>query len=413
MFAVPTTKLANVIYSSVCHQSYAGGKECWSELNDYFFMSQLHYGFAEPAPACTLVSHLFPDKIGGRPAWLALDHLPDEAQLVCCSCSQPMAFLLQLYSPLGDDREDCFHRMLFVFMCKSGRCFFNSASSSESFAPSSVPFRVFRSQMAKSNPYYSLTPPDEKQFTPEEMLDAFRSGALPAPNRLTPLCPICGCRGTKICANCKKASYCSRSHQLLHWKLCHKRHCPNYDYLDEMFSTNPFLLPEFALVSEAAAESDIVNSHTQSDDDSSDTEAPAQTLTSVDSAEFAALETISRKETKEELIFSQFRQVMKVEPDQVIRFQRGGEPFWVSTTQRTIPSCEVCGGKRIFEFQITPQILSHLKLDCVKEPSPDFATVYVFTCENSCSLPRTVQAADGRTRTIEYQEEFVAYDPVP
>ncbi|VDN16235.1 unnamed protein product [Dibothriocephalus latus] len=126
-------------------------------------MAQLTYGFAEPAPACTLVSHLFPDKIGGRPAWLALDHLPDEAQLVCSSCGQPMAFLLQLYSPLGEDREDCFHRMLFVFMCKSGRCFLKSASaSSESPVSSprpSVPFRVFRSQLAKCNPYYRFFKP--------------------------------------------------------------------------------------------------------------------------------------------------------------------------------------------------------------------------------------------------------------
>ncbi|BHF75491.1 Programmed cell death protein 2 [Sparganum proliferum] len=391
--------------------------------SDHFSMAQLHYGFAEPAPACTLVSHLFPDKIGGRPAWLALDHLPEEAELVCTSCGQPMAFLLQviislvhslqLYSPLGEDREDCFHRMLFLFMCKSGRCFVHSASSSESSAPSSVPFRVFRSQLAKSNPYYSPTPPDEKQFTEEETLQAFRSGTLPPPNRLIPLCPICGCRGSKSCANCKKASYCSKSHQLLHWKLCHKRLCPNYHYLDEIFSANSFLLPEFALASEAADESDIANAHTQSDDDYSDTETPAQTLTSVESAEFAALEEISRKETKEEVIFAKFRQVMKAEPDQVLRFHRGGEPFWVSTTPHTIPCCGACGGKRIFEFQITPQILSYLKLDCINEPSPDFATVYVFTCENSCPLPRTVQTADGHTRTIEYQEEFVAYDPVP
>ncbi|VDN40420.1 unnamed protein product [Dibothriocephalus latus] len=73
----------------------------------------------------------------------------------------------------------------------------------------------------------------------------------------------------------------------------------------------------------------------------------------VDSAEFAALETISRKETKEELIFSKFREVMKTEPDQVLRFQRGGEPFWVSAKPHTVPSCDVCGGKRIFEFQVS------------------------------------------------------------
>lgn len=116
----------------------------------------LALGFASSAHSWHLISSLFPDKIGGRPAWLALQNLPKPNQLACAICSQPMAFLLQVrshtisleaskvYSML-DKRADCFHRSLFVFMCRNGQC-----HRSENPAP----FGVFRSQLARNNAYY-------------------------------------------------------------------------------------------------------------------------------------------------------------------------------------------------------------------------------------------------------------------
>lgn len=60
-------------------------------------------------------------------------------------------------------------------------------------------------------------------------------------------------------------------------------------------------------------------------------------------------------------------------------------------------------------LQITPQLLSYLKLDKVGEASPDFATVYVFTCENSCPLA----FSGSQDNTMEtYAEEFVTFDSV-
>ncbi len=62
-------------------------------------------------------------------------------------------------------------------------------------------------------------------------------------------------------------------------------------------------------------------------------------------------------------------------------------------------------------MQITPQLLSHLKLDKVGEASPDFATVYVFTCENSC--PLALSGSTVEDTTAAYAEEFITFDPVP
>ena len=57
-----------------------------------------------------------------------------------------------------------------------------------------------------------------------------------------------------------------------------------------------------------------------------------------------------------------------------------------STGEEQIPNCEICGSKRVFEFQIMPQLLSVLKLDTsLNEKSVDWGVLAVYTCENSCS----------------------------
>ncbi|VDM17948.1 unnamed protein product [Hydatigera taeniaeformis] len=371
---------------------------------ELLLMSCITLGFVESASSCRLVSHLFPDKIGGRPAWLALSHLPED--LECPHCHHHMVFLLQLYSPI-DDRMDCFHRMLFVFMCKSGSCFLPQNGVKPR------PFRVFRSQLPKENPYYSSEPPSESDATTEEsMVELFRSGKAPTAGITVNLCPICGCSGTKCCNNCNKAYYCSKEHQVIHWKQNHKSYCPNYDYLTEMFRSNPFLLPEFSLVSEPLDTDNEDTTELLNFDEESDSEVVEDPgVSSSDKEEFKALEELSRKETREDRHFNRFKEILRREPDQVVRFDRGGVPLLATPTPIIPPPCVRCGGKRIFEFQITPQLLTYLKLDKVNEASPDFASVYIFTCENSCSL--AFSGARDSTNTETYVEEFVTFDPVP
>ncbi|VDL11794.1 unnamed protein product [Hymenolepis diminuta] len=363
-------------------------------------MTSIAFGFVESEEPFRLVSHLFPDKVGGRPAWLALKNLPRNIQ--CPQCQQPMVFLLQLYSPL-DEREDCFHRTLFVFMCRNGICF---QPSNRDKPP---PFRAYRSQLPKENPFYSADPPsDSDNLTEKVILDTLRSGRAPTAGVLVNLCPVCGCPGTKCCVNCMKAYYCSKEHQLIHWKQSHKTECPKYDYLNEMFLSNSFLLPEFLLSSDTFDKEPEDNKNISDDSEQSDFESNAN---DDDGKEFKSLEEVSRKETREERCFNRFKEILKKEPDQVIRFDRGGTPLWAAPNSIEPPNCPQCGGKRIFEFQITPQLLLHLKLDKVGEASPDFASVYIFTCENSCHLGPSDK--DDESSSPNYVEEFVAFDTVP
>ena len=60
-------------------------------------------------------------RVGGVPAWLDLGELPSPASLQCGVCQRPMALLAQVYTP--EEAPDCFHRLVYVFCCKSGACY--------------------------------------------------------------------------------------------------------------------------------------------------------------------------------------------------------------------------------------------------------------------------------------------------
>lgn len=54
-------------------------------------------------------------------------------------------------------------------------------------------------------------------------------------------------------------------------------------------------------------------------------------------------------------IFNKFTKRIKRHPDQILRYERGGEPLWITDpgdrgTQ--IPPCQYCNGDRQFEFQV-------------------------------------------------------------
>ena len=96
-------------------------------------------GFVEEAEPCYFKSHYFPSKVGGKPAWLALENLPNGDQLTCRTCKKPSVFLLQVYAPFTE-KESCFHRTVFVFICKNPDCCKKNDSSN---------LLVFRSQLSK------------------------------------------------------------------------------------------------------------------------------------------------------------------------------------------------------------------------------------------------------------------------
>jgi pre-rRNA-processing protein TSR4 len=154
-----------------------------------------------------LLSHFFPSKVGGKPAWLCLKPVPSVNEITCGKCAKPCVFLLQVYAPIVD-KNHCFHRTIFLFICRDPQC--NKRNSNQNWI-------ALRSQLCRENEFYNSEPPDESCFNDQS--------DYPKPENYQPLCRVCGCSGPKTCAKCHQASYCSKEHQTIDWKAEHKQNC--------------------------------------------------------------------------------------------------------------------------------------------------------------------------------------------
>ncbi|XP_053677235.1 programmed cell death protein 2 [Anopheles nili] len=329
-------------------------------------------GFLETCESWKLTNKFFCSKVGGKPAWLELKNLPKPEELLCEQCKEPLGFLCQIYAP-AEENENGFHRTLYVFVCLAAAC-------NQSPEPTSRTMKVLRSQLPRRNEFYEYDPPD----------DSIESPAVKSP---VPLCVVCGCRGPKLCSRCKAANYCGVSHQRFDWKANHKIACVEGELVEASCSKNALLLPQFDIITEAeeyeAKEklSEEENAKRQMEElERLKQDGKAGTLDDLPEAE---LDKYSADQV-EDKTFDKFKARIAVDPEQVLRYERGGKPLWLSPVfPKDIPGCSRCGSARKFEFQIMPQLLNHLGNDQL-----DWGTLVCYTCEASCNIE-------------EYAEEFI------
>ncbi|GAB0090234.1 programmed cell death protein 2 [Sergentomyia squamirostris] len=314
-------------------------------------------GFVEESDSYLLTNTYFPSKVGGRPAWLDLENLPDPEELRCASCNEPCIFLCQMYASLDD--PDTFHRSIYVFMCKKPACC--QVNRSDNFV-------VFRSQLPRKNRFYSFEPPQEDEAKAETA-------------HFCPLCIVCGCKGPFQCPKCKSTFYCGPEHQRLDWKSGHRDKCG-------MGKASP-LFPEYEIVLEAEK-----SSRTQevSDDEEQENRQLAEYQKLVDAGKVGEFKDVPEAELlkftqEEDETFSNFQKIVAREPEQILRYCRKGQPLLISSTNipqpDTIPKCPMCGDERVFEFQIMPQLLNYLREDGL---ALDWGTLVIYTCVNSCEV---------------------------
>ncbi|NWR88959.1 PDCD2 protein, partial [Furnarius figulus] len=211
----------------------------------------------------------------------------------------------------------------------------------------------------------------------------------------------------RCCGRCRRAAYCGTEHQALDWRHRHRRACGSHDdSADAIPEHNEFLFPEYEILIEpeepdSTADPDDEQDAVDTSKDPKEQEelgATGSAGEAFQSLDEEILEAMAKCETKEDKIFQMFKEKVAAEPEQIIRYCRGGEgPVWVSGENRPeekdIPNC-LCGAKRIFEFQIMPQLLNHLQVDSLGE-SIDWGTLVVYTCADSCGGAN------------EYLEEFI------
>lgn len=347
------------------------------------YSSTVDVGYVDEAEyPWKLDSKFFPSKVGGRPSWLQFTHLPSPKDMECDKCHEACIFLCQVYAPI-ETRTDCFHRTVFVFMCRNPSCHLINDNA---------PFIVYRSQLKRENDFYPFDPPEETDnWHPECKVDKW-----------TDLCAACGNSGTSHCGRCKLLKYCSRSHQVCHWKDYHKQTCNSGESID-LLGKSSCLLPEYELIVEPEGDGSMESRGTQvddSEDENDDDKAEESRIQEFEKLsnegktgtladdESVNADLISMAASVEDKAFNAFKVRIAQNPGQVLRYQRGGNPLLLSEhhipTEGVVPPCPYCGAKRIFEFQILPQLLNHLSIDNLDQ-SIDWGILVVYTCERSCS----------------------------
>lgn len=316
-------------------------------------------GFAENCEAWQVESRMFPSKLGGKPAWLDLEKLPTCEDLTCNKCEDQLIFLCQVYAPYEDD-ENNFHRTIFVFVCRNSACSQRNVNDN---------IKAFRSHLRRENKFYPFEAPAEK---PDPDFDL---------RNYVSLCNVCGCFGTKHCGKCKKAVYCCREHQITDWKESHKDNCGANN---SALSTK--LFPQFELVMEPEEIVEKAVDETEELQKFEEMEKDGKTGTMKDVPD---KDLEQHAIVNDDKVFRKFKKRIDHYPDQVLRYERDGEPLWIAEHPKpdSVPNCEYCGGPRRLEFQIMPQLLTVLG-----EHEIDWGVLCIYSCKISCTLDNSYKA---------------------
>lgn len=318
-------------------------------------MSHVDLGYLENCERWQVACYNFPSKVGGKPAWLCLENLPKSNELQCEQCQQQLIFLCQIYASIEDD-EINFHRTIYVFICRNSKCCQRNTNTN---------LKVFRNNLKRKNKYYSYDPPAEHEENREFSVEKWSK-----------LCNLCGCYSEKQCSRCKLANYCSREHQIIDWKEQHKTECDSSGTTDSTRKPSKLLFPEYEIVIEAE---ELPTKIVDEDEELKKFDKIKQqsTLNDVDVDDLQTHASIDNDKT-----FTRFRKRTEIDPEQILRYQRNGEPLWIANEPKPneIPNCEYCGDCRQFEFQIMPQLLSLLN-----ENDLDWGILAVYTCRNNCN----------------------------
>uniref|UniRef100_A0A0D6R3W0 MYND-type domain-containing protein n=1 Tax=Araucaria cunninghamii TaxID=56994 RepID=A0A0D6R3W0_ARACU len=341
-------------------------------------------GFVQKAEdPSSLARHFFPSKAGGTPAWLDPTNIPSGKDSCCGICGDPLQHLIQVYAPI-EGNPNAFHRTIYVFMCPKMECLRQDQLEQRkaSVEKPSRSVKVFRCQLPRTNSFYSVDPPKHDGHDVP-----LSTGAA--------LCSWCGTwRGGKICSGCKLARYCSRQHQVNHWRRGHATDCQQiqsssnsvaainvlqFDCLGK--AENTCLWPELEVIDEE--ENDIESGDF-------DEQVPQSAIVAKQEKNAEFLRELNDWEvSKDQRHWASFEARIAKAPDQVLRYCRSksAKILWPriegQPQNADIPKCTLCNGPRYFELQVLSQLLYFFKVQNDSE-SLDWSTIAIYTCAASC-----------------------------
>jgi pre-rRNA-processing protein TSR4 len=353
-------------------------------------------GFLEKREDATALHAIyFPSKVGGDPQWLDPSVHPKHMHEANAT-KRRMNFLLQIYA--ANDVEDdslnanAFHRTIYVFTSVDGDKVFEKGK-----------VRAVRSQLARANEFYGTTPAPRRgvresdDLRVEEMIREFemKKRAIETKVKMT----LSGGNGSES------------KEEEEEMKTKTKNENENTVY------------PEFEIVVEPESDADEASCSSMdsegvvadtNDDDNKKTSANTNKKKMFQSIGDEAITETDLKEIASGVIDSDAQRLATFSvklakfPDQVLRYcpAQNAKAMWPSKSlapdDRNIPDCPRCRGKRRFEFQILPTIVSFIvpkESVELNDSSLDFGSIAVYTCSKSCAL-------EG-----EYAEEYVLVHP--
>lgn len=180
------------------------------------------------------------------------------------------------------------------------------------------------------------------------------------------LCQVCGCRGPLSCGACKSVNYCSKEHQKIDWSLGeHKALCGGTKKPSPGNEKHKYLLEEFDLVTESEETGDSNEAENEEDKEArrmkdyeefvrkQKEQTADDSLANVPDEEFEKY----TQQMDDDKDFHRFKKRIASDLKQVLRFDRGGKPLWITSKNQPelsdIPACEVCKAPRVFEFQVS------------------------------------------------------------
>lgn len=106
-----------------------------------------------------------------------------------------------------DDSPNSFHRSLYIFVCNKTSCVYSGG------------IKILRCQLKQQNDFYPslLNEENENEIYLKSKPSYYNNH----------ICEVCGFPAPYRCSKCKSIYYCSKSHQLFHWKVCHQNECGN------------------------------------------------------------------------------------------------------------------------------------------------------------------------------------------
>jgi pre-rRNA-processing protein TSR4 len=307
-------------------------------------------GFAEVPRKGDLDLENFPSKIGGLPVWLLpLSNNIDESFFIC-SCGENLSFLLQLYSPL-EDKNNCYHRMLYVFFCQ--KCWKKKDL-----------VKVLRMNLPEKSTYYDGEEIlNKKQIVENEMvkkineklknllLDEYFISTAPEKKEASKLY-------FDFYNSAEEKSITSNDNSINQGK---------YEEEDEIIINNAKEEKEY---------DDMVKKYLK--------ENPDANLEKIEDVSDDEKESDKIIDSNQDIIMNLFTNVVNYDKKQIIRYYRNNYyPLWF--TQEKMLSvkntkCRNCGGNVVFEFQIMP----HLFLIQPKIAFNDIGTIVIYTCKKCC-----------------------------